>query len=139
MRKSNETIGGTSLLTKTLRQFACCAAACFALTAPLFYLLIKYFYAEDIVDIMESAERGKGIPPLDLEQDIMAGMLLQFLLIFLVLTIALFITVRFVTKKIWMPFDDTLRKAEEFNLAQSSPFHNSSTPTFTSLHASTNR
>lgn len=123
MRKNDNVIGGTSLLAKTLRQFACCAAACFALTAPLFYLLTKYFYAEDIVDIMESVERGKGIPPLDLEQDIMAGMMLQFLLIFLVFTIALFITVRFVTKKIWMPFDDTLRKAEQFNLAQSSIPH----------------
>lgn len=123
MRKNNETARRTSLLEKTLRQFVCCAAVCFVLTAPLFYLLTKYFYTEDIIDIMESVERGKGIPPLDLEQDIMAGMMLQFLLIFLVITIALFITLRFATKKIWVPFDDTLRKAEQFNLAQGSIPH----------------
>lgn len=111
--------GGTSLLSKTLRQFACCAAVCFMLTAPLFYLLTKYFYDEDVVDIIESVEQGRGIPPLDLEQDVIAGMMLQFLLIFLVITLALFITVRFVTRKLWLPFDDTLRKAEQFNLAQS--------------------
>lgn len=108
-----------SLLSKTLRQFACCTAVCFVLTIPLFYLLTKYFYAEDIIDIIEAVEQGQGIPPLDLEQDIIAGMMLQFLLIFLVITMALFLTVRFATKKLWQPFDDTLRKAEQFNLARS--------------------
>ena len=108
-----------SLLSKTLRLFACCTAVCFVFTVPLFYLLTKYFYAEDIIDIIEAVEQGQGIPPLDLEQDIIAGMMLQFLLIFLVITMALFLTVRFATKKLWQPFDDTLRKAEQFNLAQS--------------------
>lgn len=109
----------TSLLSKTLRLFACRTAVCFVFTAPLFYLLTKYFYAEDIVDVVEAVKRGQGIPSLDLERDIVAGMMLQFLLIFLVITMALFLTVRFAAKKIWLPFDDTLRKAEQFNLAQS--------------------
>lgn len=90
----------------------------FILTAPLFYLLTKYFYAEDMIDIIEAVERGQGIPPLDLEQDIMEGMMLQFLLIFIVISLSLFITMRFITKRLWHPFDDTLLKAERFNLAQ---------------------
>lgn len=117
--KNKKTTKEISLLSKTLRLFACCAAVCFVFTVPLFYLLTKYFYAEDIIDIIEAVEQGQGIPPLDLEQDIIAGMMLQFLLIFLVITMALFLTVRFATKKLWQPFDDTLRKAERFNLAQS--------------------
>lgn len=117
--KHKRPASGTSLSSKTLRLFACCTAVCFLLTMPLFYLLTKYFYAEDIIDIIEAVEQGQGIPPLDLEQDIIAGMMLQFLLIFLVITMALFITVRFAAKKLWLPFDDTLRKAEQFNLAQS--------------------
>ncbi|MBP3471064.1 MAG: HAMP domain-containing histidine kinase [Paraprevotella sp.] len=117
--KNKKPTRGISLLSKTLRLFAYCTAICFALTAPLFYLLTKYFYAEDMVDIIEAVEQGQGIPPLDLEQDIIAGMMLQFLLIFLVITMALFLTVRFATKKLWQPFDDTLRKAEQFNLARS--------------------
>lgn len=108
-----------SLLTKTLRQFAACIAVCFALMAPLFYLLTKYFYAEDMIDIIEAIEHGHEIPPLDLEHDIIAGMMIQFLLIFIAVALALFITVRFVTKKLWQPFDDTLLKAEQFNLAKS--------------------
>ena len=109
----------TSLLSKTLRLFVCCVAICFVLTAPLFYLLTKYYYAEDMIDIIESMSRGEGVPPIDLEQDIMAGMMIQYLLIFCVITIAMFITMRFFTKKLLVPFDDTLRKTEDFNLAQS--------------------
>ncbi len=108
-----------SLLYKTLKQFTCCVIFCFVLTAPLFYLLTKYFYAEDMMNIIEAVEHGEGLPPLDLEQDIIAGMMLQFLLIFLVVALALFITMRFATKKLWLPFDDTLQKVEQFNLAQS--------------------
>ena len=108
----------TCLLSKTLKQFAICAAICFILTAPAFYLLTKYYYAEDMIDIIKAVSRGEGIPPIDLEQDIVAGMMIQYLLIFCVFTIAMFITMRFVTKKVWEPFDDTLRKAEQFNLAQ---------------------
>lgn len=107
-----------SLLSKTLLQFALCTAAIFALTAPLFYLLTKHFYAEDMIDIIMAVKRGEGIPPLDLERDIMVGMILQFLLIFLVVSLSLFITMRFITHRLWLPFDDTLRKAEQFNLAQ---------------------
>ena len=110
---------GISLVSKTLRLFAGCTAACFLLTAPVFYLLTKYYYAEDMIDVIEAMERGQGIPPLDLEKDIMAGMMLQFLLIFIVISIALFFTLRFATKRLWQPFDDTLQKAEQFSLAQS--------------------
>lgn len=109
----------TSLLSKSLRQFGCCTAICFILTAPLFYLLTKYYYAEDMIDIIEAMSRGEGVPHLDLEQDIMVGMMIQYLLIFCVITIAMFITMRFATRRLWKPFDDTLQKVEHFNLAQS--------------------
>lgn len=117
--KSKECSKQTSLLTKTLCQFALCASFCFALTAPLFYLLTKYFYAEDVMDVIEAVEQGKSMPHIDMEEDIIAGMMLQFVLIFVVLTLALFITLRFATKKLWLPFDNTLKKVEQFNLAQS--------------------
>lgn len=107
-----------SLLSRTLWRFARCAAACFMLTAPLFYLLTKYYYAEDMVDIIEAVERGEHLPQVDLEEDVMYGMMLQFLLIFAVITLAMFITMRLSTKKLWHSFDDTLCKAEHFSLAQ---------------------
>lgn len=105
-------------MAKTLAQFAVCAVACFALTAPLFYLLTKYYYAEDLIEVVESVGRGLGVPDIDLEQDVAEGLMLQFLLVFATLSVSFFVTVRFATRRLWRPFDDSLRKAEEFNLAQ---------------------
>ena len=70
-----------SLLHKTLSQFLVCTVAIFILATPLFFLLTKYFYAEDMIDIIEAVQLGTSIPHIDLERDIMVGMMLQFLLI----------------------------------------------------------
>ena len=67
-----------SLLHKTLSQFLVCTVAIFILTTPLFFLLTKYFYAEDMIDIIEAVQLGTSIPHIDLERDIMVGMMLQF-------------------------------------------------------------
>ena len=107
-----------SLIHKMMVQFFICTVAIFALTTPLFYLLTKHFYAEDLLDLIESMRMGDGIPELDLEEDIMAGVMLQFLLIFAILSIAMYITVRFITRRLWHPFDDTLSKTEDFNITQ---------------------
>lgn len=108
-----------SLLSKTLTQFAVCAIACFVLTAPLFYMLTRYYYAEDLIEVVQSVEQGRGVPSsIDLEEDVVEGIMLQYVLVFAVISIALFITLRFATRRLWRPFDDTLRKAELFNLAQ---------------------
>lgn len=107
-----------SLLSKTLWQFAVCMGANLALTTPLFYLLTKYFYAEDLMDIIGAVQRGEDIPPLDLEQDILEGMMLQLLLVSLVVGLSLFITMRFTTRRLLQPFDDTLQKVEQFKLTQ---------------------
>ena len=45
---------------------------------PLFYGLTKSFYAEDMIDIIEAVQVGKPIPSLDLEEDILHGIMIQF-------------------------------------------------------------
>lgn len=117
-----------SLLNKSLSQFLLCAVVVFLLSVPVFYLLTKHYYAEDIVDVIEAVQQGNSIPPLDLEEDIMIGMTIQFVLIFAVLCFSLLITLRFITRRLWLPFDDTLRKTEQFNLAQGD------IPTFAQTH-----
>lgn len=74
-----------SLLSKTLTLFLSYTTGIFLLTAPLFYLLTKYFYAEDMIDVIQSVKSGHGLPLIDIESDIMEGMILQFILIFLVI------------------------------------------------------
>ena len=130
-----------SLLSKTLSQFVICTVSIFVLATPLFYLLTKHFYAEDMIDIIEAIGQGKDIPPLDLEQDIMAGVMLQFILIFLVISISMFITMRFITRRLWHPFDDTLEKTEQFNLAHSDipSFTKTDVKEFARLNHSLNR
>lgn len=104
------------LLNKTFTHFAICAFALFALTLPLFYFLTKNFYAEDMIDIINAVEAGKGVPPLDLEEDIIEGMILQLVVIFLVLSVVLLIILRFIAGKLWQPFYETLNKMEHFNI-----------------------
>lgn len=112
-----------SLIQKTLLYFLFCTAVIFVLMTPLFYLVTKHFYSEDLIDVIQSVNRGNGIPPINLEEDIMQGVMLQFTIIFTIifaiLSIAMLITVRFITHRLWQPFDDALKKAERFNLAQS--------------------
>lgn len=107
-----------NLIHKVLSSFLYCTAVIFILTTPLFFLLTKYFYVEDLMDVIQAVKHGNGIPPLDLESDILAGMMLQFTLTFIVLSIALFITIRFITKRLWRPFDNTLAKVENFSIVQ---------------------
>lgn len=107
-----------SLISTSLRNFCLCTAAIFLLSAPLFYLLTRYFYAEDLMEVIHAARSGHTIPPLDLERDIIAGTMLQFLLTFAILSLAMFITIRFITRRLWHPFDDTLTKTEAFSLSE---------------------
>lgn len=105
-----------SLSRKMLTQFVVCIAALLTLATPLFYFLTKHYYAEDMIDIIEAVKRGQPIPALDLEQDIMQGVTLQFGLIVGVLVVAIVLTLRFISRRLWQPFDLTLRRIEGFRL-----------------------
>lgn len=105
-----------SLLNKTLMQFIACTAALLLLATPLFYWLTKLYYAEDLIEVIENIEQGQPIPALDLEEDIMQGIMIQFGLIAVILGIAIVIMMSVITKKTWRPFNTTLRLTENFRL-----------------------
>lgn len=107
-----------TLLHKTSDRIIVSISAVFILTAPLFYLITRYFYAEDMIDIIESIERGEGLPPsFDLEQDIIAGVMIQYLLIFFVIALSLLIAIRFSLRNLWHPFENTLMSMEQFKVS----------------------
>ena len=107
-----------TLLHKTSDRIIVSIAVVFILTAPLFYLITRYFYAEDMIDIIESVERGDGLPPsFDLEQDIIAGVMIQYLLIFVVIALSLLIAIRFSLRNLWHPFENTLKSMEQFKVS----------------------
>lgn len=93
-----------------------CTIIILLLATPLFYLLTKHYYAEDMIDIIEATQQNQPIPELDLEQDIMQGVMIQFALISGVLGIAIILMTRFVSKRLWKPFEDTLKQLEHFKL-----------------------
>lgn len=107
-----------SLTNKSLTQYIVTTLVILLVSLPVFYFLTKFFYAEEIVDVIHAMQHGNKIPPLDLEQDIVIGIMLQFLLIFIVLSVSLLITLRLINKRIWQPFDDLLAKIRKFNLEQ---------------------
>ena len=99
-----------------LTQFAACIAVLLLLATPLFYFLTKHYYAEDMIDIIEAVGQGQPIPALDLEEDIMHGIMIQFGVITVVLAVAIVLTVRFISRRLWKPFDETLLRIEGFRL-----------------------
>jgi len=105
-----------SLLHKSMMQFMVCTIVILILAAPLFYWLTKNFYAEDMIDIIGAVQHNEPIPELDLEEDIMQGVMIQYLLISGVLGIAIILVNSMMAKRLWKPFDETLRQAEDFRV-----------------------
>lgn len=105
-----------SLMNKSLTQFIICVAVLLLLATPLFYWLTKSFYAEDMNDIIEAVRQGHPLPSIDMESDIMQGIMLQFALIVSVMGVAIVLTLRLISKRLWKPFDTTLETLETFKL-----------------------
>lgn len=105
-----------NLMRKSLTQFIVCVAILLVLATPVFYWLTTNYYAEDMGDLMEAMRMGKRIPKLDFEQDVMKGIMIQFLLIATVLGIAIVLTLQFINRRLWKSFDSTLEAIENFRL-----------------------
>lgn len=105
-----------SLMQRMLTQFIICVCILLVLATPLFYWLTKNFYAEDMIDIIEAVKQGNPLPGLDLEADILHGILIQFVLIVMILGIAIVVMIAFISKRLWTSFDRTLGIVESFKL-----------------------
>lgn len=106
----------TTLIHKSMTRFIICMAALLLLSAPLFYLLTKNYYAEDMADLIEAVREGKAVPSDNLEEDVLHGILLQYLLIAGIIGIATVLMTSVLSKRLWKPFDRTLAAMEKFRL-----------------------
>lgn len=109
-----------SLLRKSMTQFVVCVSVLFVLAMPVFYWLTKSYYAEDMADLVEAVRAGQSIPVPDLEKDIMVGIMIQYGLITAMLGTGVVLTMRFISRKLWAPFDKTLCELETFSLEKGS-------------------
>ncbi len=101
---------------ESLTQFIACVAVLLLLATPLFHWLTENFYAEDMIDIIEAVQQGRPMPAPDLEEDILQGIALQFALIAFILCVAIVLMLRFISRRLWRPFDQTLQAMETFRL-----------------------
>lgn len=99
-----------------MAQFAVCMVVLLLLATPAFYWLTKNFYAEEMMDIINAVEAGVPIPKLDLEEDVLEGVMLQFGLVSTVLGVAVVLTVRFISQREWYPFYDTIKVIDAFRI-----------------------
>jgi len=127
-----------SLLNKNLMQFIGCMLVILILVTPLFYLTTKDFYAEEMLEAIDHIRKGKAASASDMEEDIVEGMVVQLLFIFAAMSLSLLLVMRFLTRRMWKPFDDTLAKIEHFNLERSDipQFMKSGTTEFERLNSS---
>lgn len=130
-----------SLMHKTMLRFVIFVAALMLLATPLFYKLTKNYYAEDMIDIIEAVQDGDPIPVPDLEEDILHGTMIQFALIVSVIGIAVVLMMRFISGRLWRPFDKTLEAIESFNLENGicPTLPDSDTKEFSRLNTALNR
>lgn len=109
-----------SLLDKMLIQFIVCLIIILLLATPLFYWLTKNFYAEDMMEIIKAVKMNRPLPDLDLEEDIIQGVMIQFAFFAIVLGITIVLTTRFISKRLWKPFEKALTQLNDFRLESGS-------------------
>lgn len=130
-----------SLMYKSLTRFTVCVVLLFLLATPLFYWLTKSFYAEDMIEVIGAVRRGQPVPSLDLEKDILHGIMIQFALIVVVLGTAVILMMRFISGQLWQPFDKILEAIEGFRLENDvcPPLVESNTEEFARLNVTLQR
>lgn len=109
MRKNN-------LIDKAMLQFTFCVTVLMLLATPLFYWLTKHYYAEDLILVINTIKHGQDIPPLDIERDIMHGIMIQFGMIICIIGISVILIMKNISVKLWTPFYYTLNEISKFRL-----------------------
>jgi len=128
-----------TLLNKTMTRLTIVIVIILILCIPIFYYLTTRFYAEDLIDVVHDYRTGQKLDEnIDLERDVVLGMLLQYVLIAIVIGTSVILTTRFITKKLWNPFNEILQKIEQFKLGTDDvpKFHKTGVKEFNQLSSS---
>lgn len=106
--------GEKTLTRRLMERFVVCMMALIVLAIPVLYFITTRFYAEDLTDLVQNY--GIKNPDLDLEQDTIVGLFIQFLSFVAILVIAVLVVMRYVPQRLWLPFNDTLAKVKHFSV-----------------------
>lgn len=102
-RKMMLWIGGSTLLLLIL-------------ATPLLYFLTTHYYAEDLIDVVESY--GVKESDIDLDQDVLVGMFIQFFTILGAFILVLYGMMQWLPRRLWKPFHKTLSTLDRFKVDQ---------------------
>lgn len=97
-----------------MMRFALCMAVLVVLALPLLYFITTHYYAEDLTRLV--AKYGVTNTHIDLEEDTLMGMFIQFFAIIVLLFTAVFLVMRYVPQRLWRPFYATMRRIETFRV-----------------------
>lgn len=86
------------------------------LITPILYELTTRFYAEDLLELVR--DYGIKNPDIDVEQDVFAGLFIQFFAIIGALALAILLVMKFVPQRLWQPFRKTLSCIRSFKVEQ---------------------
>lgn len=95
-------------------RFALCMAVLVVLAMPLLYFITTHYYAEDLTRLV--MKYGVKSTHIDLEEDTLMGMFIQFFFIIFILLIAVFVVMRYVPQRLWRPSYATMRRIESFRI-----------------------
>lgn len=112
--KSNKNREERTLVSRLMQRFVACMVVLIILAIPLLYFITTRYYAEDLADLI--MRYGVKNPDIDLEQDTMVGLFIQFFSIIVMLLVAVVIVMRYVPKRLWQPFNDILEKVKGFDV-----------------------
>lgn len=108
MRKKKTVMG---VLTRRFTVYLLCVMLA---TAPLFYLIVTNYYAEDLLEVAKMA--GVGEEALDLERDTIVGMCIQLGVVLATVALAMLIAMRTIPERLWKPFRDTMEKMNSYKV-----------------------
>lgn len=112
--KEKQHIRKQTLSYRLMVRFAMCMAVLMVLALPLLYLITTHYYAEDLTRLV--MKYGVKNTHVDLEEDTLTGMFIQFFSIIMLLLIAVFIVMRYVPRRLWQPFYVTMRRIASFRI-----------------------
>lgn len=103
-----------SLTSKLMRRFVLFMVVLTIMAIPVLYYITTAYYAEDLTDLVENY--GIKNPDIDLEEDTLMGLFIQFMSIIVILFAAVLLVMRYVPQRLWAPFNDTLAKIKGFRV-----------------------
>lgn len=103
-----------TLTSRLMMHFVVCMVILIILAIPLLYFITTQFYAEDLADLVK--DYGIKNPDIDLDEDTLEGLFIQFFSIIAILFIAVLVVMKYVPQRLWRPFHDTLDKIKGFKV-----------------------